>query len=95
LLDGQAGVPFPGSQDWGANEESAGAPTLGIYHPLPQPCTTGTPDAPGWGTGRVICGPRSAHARPAELTALGLAATLPRAMVPRTQRSTSLGMRAA
>ena len=33
LLDGQAGVPFPGLQDSGAYEDSAGAPTAGIYHP--------------------------------------------------------------
>src|SRR5207342_144483 len=32
LLDGQAGVPFPGGQDSGANVGSAGAPTVGIYH---------------------------------------------------------------
>ncbi len=30
LLDGQAGVPFPGGQDSGANVGSAGAPTVGI-----------------------------------------------------------------
>ena len=35
LLDGQAGVPFPGDQDSGANGGSAGAPTLRIYHPPP------------------------------------------------------------
>ena len=40
LLDGQAGVPFPGVQDSGANGGSAGAPTAGIYHPPPRPCTS-------------------------------------------------------
>ena len=62
LLDGQAGVPFPGHQDSGANGRSAGAPTAGIYHP---PLC------------RARAGTRLRRAR-RRLTRPGLAATLAR-----------------
>src|SRR4029079_4592287 len=53
LLDGQAGVPFPGQHDSGAYEDSAGAPTAGIYHP--PLCRARR--APGWRARRRLTRP--------------------------------------